>query len=94
VRKTIILEDICTAKRAAQHRPGKKEVKVWAGVWMWSSEESCSDDGRVGAAAMGKYGDTWKAGLSYRGAGRLPVFDAELLAIEVVLVETVMRRDR
>jgi hypothetical protein len=47
VVKTIILDDKSTAKKAAQRWAREKEAKVGAGVWMWWTDGSRSDDGRV-----------------------------------------------
>jgi len=52
VGSTIILDDKSTAKRAAQWWAREKEVKVGAGVWMWWPDGSCSDNARVGEAAV------------------------------------------
>ena len=52
-----------------------------------------SDDGRVGAAAVCKHGDRWKAFRSHLGTRRMEVYDAELWAIGLALRESVRRRD-
>jgi len=44
---------------------------------MWWTDESCSDDGRVGAAAVFKHGDQWKSRCSFLGTKRMKVFDPE-----------------
>jgi len=92
--KTIILDNKSTAMRAAQRWAREKEVKVVAGVWMWWTDGSRSDDGRVGAAAECKQGIEWRTRHSYLGTGRMEVFDAGLWAIGLALWETVKRRDR
>ena len=94
VVKTIILDDKSTAKRAVQRWAREKEAKVGVGVWMWWTEGSHSDDGRVGAAAVCKHGTEWRTHRSYLGTGRMEVFDAELWAIGLALGETVKRRKR
>jgi hypothetical protein len=94
VVKTIILDDKSTAKRAAQRWAREKEAKVGAGVWMWWTDGSRSDDGRVGPAAMCKHGNEWRTCHSYLGTGRMAVCDAELWAIGLALRETVKRRER
>jgi len=94
VVKTIILDDQCTAKKAAQHWARQKEAKVGAGVWMWWTDGSRSDDSPVGAAAVCKHGNEWRTRRSYLGTGRMEVFDAELWAIGLALGETVKRRER
>jgi len=50
--KTIILDDKSIAKCAAQRWAREKEAKVGAGIWMWWTDGSRSDDGRVGAPAQ------------------------------------------
>jgi len=45
-------EDKSTAKSAAQHWAKENEVQVGAGVRLWWTDGSRSDDGRVGAAAV------------------------------------------
>jgi len=53
VRTTIL--DTTAAKCAAQRWARAKEAKIRAGVWMWWTDGSCSDDGRVGAAGVCKH---------------------------------------
>jgi len=95
--KTVILDNATAAKRAAQRWAREKEAKVGVGVWMWWTDGSHSDDGRVGAAAVCKHRDEWRSRRSYLGAGRMEVFDAELWAIglahEVTIekIETLQR---
>jgi hypothetical protein len=81
VVRTTILDDTTAAKRAAQPWAGEKEAKVGAGVWMWWTDGSRSDDGQVGAAAVCKHGNQWRSRRSYLGTGRMEVFDAKLRAI-------------
>jgi len=57
VVRTIILDDHTATKRAVQHWAREKEAKVRAGVWMWWTDGSRSDDGRVGPAAVCKHGN-------------------------------------
>ena len=52
---TTILDDTTVAKSAAQRWAREKEAKIKAGVWMWWTDGSRSDDGRVGAAAVCKH---------------------------------------
>jgi len=95
VVKTIILDDKSTAKRAAQGWASEKEAKVGAGVSMWWwSDGSCSDNGRVGAAAVCKHGNEWRTRRSDLGTGRIEVFDVELWEIALELSETVKRIER
>jgi hypothetical protein len=54
VARTSILDDITTAKSAVQHWVRQEEAKVGAGVWMWWTDKSHSDDGPVGAATVYK----------------------------------------
>jgi hypothetical protein len=63
----------------------EREAKLGAGVWMWWTDWSRSDDGRVGAAAVWKHGDHWKAFRSHLGSGGMEVYDAELWAIGLAL---------
>jgi ribonuclease HI len=55
---------------------------------------SCSDDGRVGTAAVSKHGNECRTHRSYLGTGHMEVFDGELSAIGLALRETVKRRER
>jgi len=91
--KTIILDDDGAAKIAAQRWAREKEAKVGAGVWMWWTDGSRSDDGRVGAAAVCQHGSEWRTRRSYLGTGRMEVFDAELWAIGLALGETIKKRE-
>jgi len=79
--KTTILDDTAPAKRAAQRWAREKEAKLRAGVWMWWADGGCSDDCRVGAAAVCKHGNEWRPRRSFLGTGHMEVFDAELWAI-------------
>jgi hypothetical protein len=45
VVRTVILDDAPAAKRAAQRWAREEEAKVGAGVWMWWTDGSRSDDG-------------------------------------------------
>jgi hypothetical protein len=78
VVRTAILDDATAAKRAAQRWAREKEAKVGAGIWMWRTDGSRSDDGQVGAAAVCKHRDEWRSHRSYLGTGRMVVFDAKL----------------
>jgi ribonuclease HI len=92
--KTVILGDNTAAKREAIRWAKEREAKVGAGVWMWWTDGSRSDDGKVRAAAVCKHGDGWKAFRSHLGTGRVEVYDAELWAIGLALRESVRKRDR
>jgi len=52
VLRTTILDDTTTAKRAVRRWDTEVEAKVGAGMLMWSTDGSCSDDGQVGAAEL------------------------------------------
>ena len=69
------------AKSAAQRWAREKEAKIGAGVWMWWTDGSRSDDDRVGAAAVCKHGNEWRSRRSFLGTGRMEGFDAELWVI-------------
>jgi len=43
--RTTILDDTAAAKSAAQGWAREKEAKIGAGVWMWWTDGSRSDDG-------------------------------------------------
>jgi len=49
---TTILDNTAAAKRAGQPRAREKEAKIGAGVWMWWTDGSRSDDDSVGPAAV------------------------------------------
>ena len=76
--RTTILDDTAAAKSAVQRWAREKEAKIGAGVWMWWTDGSRSDDGRVGAAAVCKHGNEWRCRRSFLGTGCMEVFDAEL----------------
>jgi len=77
VVKTIILDHKSTAKRAAQCWTREKEAKVRVGVWMWWTDGSRCDDGRVGAAAVCTHARKWRTHGSFMRTGRMEVIDAE-----------------
>ena len=60
VVETVILDNKSTPKSAAQRWAREKEANIGAGVWMWWTDRSHSDDGRVGAAAVCKHGNQWR----------------------------------
>ena len=93
VVRTVILDDATAAKRAVKRWAREKEAKVGAGVWMWWTDGSHSDDGRVGAAAVCKHSDEWRSRCTYLGTGRMEVFDAKLWAIGLALEVTMEKRD-
>jgi len=82
---TTILDDTAAAKSAAQRWAREKEAKIGGGVWMWWTNGSRSDDGRVGAAAVCKDGNQWRSHHRILGTGRMEVFEAELCAIVLAL---------
>jgi len=55
--RTTILDDTAAAKSNAQCWAREKEAKIGAGVWMWWTDGSRSDDGGLGAAAGCKHGN-------------------------------------
>jgi len=55
--KTILLGDDIAAKTEATRWAREKEAKVGRGGWMWWTDGSRTDDGRVGAAAVCKHRD-------------------------------------
>jgi len=81
--KTTILDNTASAKSAVQPRAREKEAKIGAGVCMWWTDGSRSDDGRVGAAEVSKHGTEWCPRHSFLGTGRMEVFNAELWVIEL-----------
>jgi ribonuclease HI len=91
--KTVILSEDKAAKREAIRWAREKEAKLGAGVWMWWTDGSRSNDGRVGDAAVCKHGDRCKAFRNHLGTGRMEVYDAELWAIGLALPESVMKRN-
>jgi len=81
VVRTVILYNATAAKRAEQRCARGKEATVGAGVWMWWTDGSRSDDGVVECAAVCNNRDKWRSRLSYLGTGRMEVLDAKLWAI-------------
>jgi len=59
---------------------------------MWWMDRSQSLDGRVGAAALCKHGDRWKAICSHLRTGQMVVYDAELWVIRLALQESMTGR--
>jgi len=89
VVSTIILEDDTAAKRAAQRWAREKEAKGESGVWVWWTDGSRSDNGRVGAAAVCTHGNQWRSHRSFLGTGRMEAFDTEVWAIGLALDVTI-----
>ncbi|KAF8539939.1 ribonuclease H-like domain-containing protein [Trichophaea hybrida] len=89
--KTIILDDNVAAKRAAKRWARDKERKAESGVWMWWTDGSRTDDGRVEAAATARKPASRPG--PFRTSGRMEVFDAELWAIGIVLRKSVTRAE-
>jgi hypothetical protein len=66
--KTVILDNDVAAKRAANQWVTDKEGKAESGVWVWWTDGSQMDNGRVGAAAdqqnvllsLGASGSVWE----------------------------------
>ena len=85
VVRATTLDDTTAAKSAAQCWAREKEAKIRAGVWMWWTDGSRSDDGRVGAAAVCKHASQWRSRRSFLGSGHMEVFDAEQRAIGLAL---------
>jgi ribonuclease HI len=93
VVRTTILGDSTAAKNAAQRWARENKAKIGAGVWMWWTDGSHSDDGRVGAAAVCKHGNQWRSRRSFLGTGRMEVFDAEMWAIGLALDVAIEKRE-
>jgi len=93
VVRTTIRDDTAAAKCAAQCSSREKEPKVIAVVWIWWTDVSRSDDGRVGAAALCKHRDAWRSRRSYLGSGRMEVFDAKLWEIGLALDVAIDKRE-
>ena len=91
--KMVILSEDMAPKREVIRWARPREAKVGAGVWMCWRDGSRSDDGSVGAAAVCKHGDRWKAIRSHLGIGRIKVYDAELWEIGLALRESVRPRE-
>jgi len=90
---TTILDNSAAAKSATQRWASEEEAKIRAGVRIWWTDGSRSDDGRVGAAALCKHGNEWRPCRSFLGNGRMEVFDAELWAIGLALDVEIARRE-
>jgi len=91
--RTTIMDDTAAAKRAAQLWAREKEAKFGTGGWMWSTDGSRSDDGRVGAAAVCKHRNEWKSRRSFLVTGRMEVFNAELWVIGSALDVAIEKRE-
>ena len=91
--KTVILSK---ARRLRQRRSAgrqEREAKVGARVWMWWTDGSRSEYGRVGAVAVCKHRDRWKAYRSPLGTRGMNINYAELWAIGLTLRESVKKRE-
>jgi len=93
VVRTIILDDDTTAKGAMQHWAREKEAIIRAGISMWWTDGSRSDDGRGGAAAVCKHRNEWRSRCSYLGTGHMEVIGAELWAIGLALNEKIRKTE-
>jgi len=91
--RTTILDDTAAAKSAVQSWAREKEAKIGAGVWMWWTDGSRSDDGRVGATAVSNHRNQSRSCPSFLGTGRMEVFDAELWAIGLALGVAIKKRE-
>jgi len=71
--RTTILDDTAAANSAPQLWAIGKESTIRAGVGMWWTDGSRSDDGRVAVAAVCKHGNVWRSRHSSLGTGRMEV---------------------
>jgi len=92
VVRTITLDN-AVAKWAAQCWAREKVAKIGAGVWMWSSDGSRSENGPVEATAVCKHGNQWISSLSDLGSWLFDFFDAELWVIRLALIVTNDKRE-
>jgi len=93
VVRTTILDGTATAKRTSQCWAREKEANIGTRVWMWWTDRSRSDDGRVGAPAVCKPGMQWRSRCTMLGTGPMEVFDAELWAIGLALDATIEKSE-
>ena len=93
VVRTIILDDTTAAKKAAQRWEKEEDAKVGAGVWMWWTDGLCSDNGRVGAAAVRKHRDERRSHCSCLSTGQMEIFDAKLCMMGLALKVTIKNRE-
>jgi len=91
--RTTILHNSIAGKSAAKRWARQKETKIGAGVWMWWTDGSRSDDGRVQAAAECTHGTEWRSDGSVLGTARMEVFDTELWAIGLALDVAIEKRE-
>jgi len=66
VKAVLLLEDTA-AQRETIRRVREREAKVGVAVWMWWTNGSQSDDGRVGATAVCMHRNCWKPFRSHLG---------------------------
>jgi hypothetical protein len=90
--RIIILSKIIVTKREAICWVREKEAKVARGVWLWWTDRSRTEDGKVGAEAVWKHRDGWKSFHSHLGSGRMEVHHGELSAFRLALWESVKKR--
>jgi hypothetical protein len=88
-----ILDDTTAAKNAAQHWARAKEAPIGAGVWMWWTDESQSDNGQVAAAAVCKHRNEWRSCCSCLCTGHMEVFNAEQWVIRSALLVAIEERE-
>ena len=79
--RTIILDNTNSAKSAPHRCVCETEANIVSGVWMWCTDELCSDDGRLGAAAASKNGNELRSRWSILATRRMEVLDTKLWAI-------------
>jgi hypothetical protein len=75
---TNILDDTTAGKSAPQRWAREKEPKIEAAVRMGWSDESQSDNSRVGDAVVCKHRYEWRSRRSYPGTAHMEVVHTEL----------------
>ena len=89
----VILREDTAAMREGIRWARESEATLGAGVCMWWTDWSRSNDRRVGAAAVFKHVDRWTFFCGHLGTGQMEVHDAVRWAIGLALRESVRRRD-
>jgi len=89
VVRTTILDVTSAPKRTEQPWPRENDAKIGTGDWIWWTDGSHSEDGRVVATAQWELGNQCRSPDSVWGTVRMEVIDTELWAIGLAVHLTV-----
>ena len=86
------MDDTAAAKGAAHHWASEKEAMIGAGIGIWWTDRSQSDNGLVGTAAVCTPANDWSSCRSVPGSRPMGVFDGLLWVIEFALDVSIEER--